>query len=69
MNMKVMLKTIRGDRNLEDIAAKLDVAVSTIQRWERQTMSIPSFRLPAIAEAYGCRISDIFADDGSAGRP
>jgi transcriptional regulator with XRE-family HTH domain len=63
MTMKVMLKELRGDRNLEDVAAKLDVAVSTIQRWERQTMSIPSFRLPAIAEAYGCKISDIFAEN------
>ena len=61
--MKVRLQDIRGDRNLEDIAAELGVAISTVQRWEKHTMSIPSLRLPEIARAYGCSVSDIFADD------
>lgn len=58
--MKVRLGEIRGERNLEDIAHEIDVAISTVQRWEKGSMAIPSFRLPAIARAYGCSIHDIF---------
>jgi transcriptional regulator with XRE-family HTH domain len=63
--MKVRLAEIReaASLRLEDVAARLDVAISTVQRYERQTMSIPSERLPAVARAYGCRINDIFDDE------
>jgi transcriptional regulator with XRE-family HTH domain len=64
-DMRVRLEDIRDRRGLrlEDIAEKVGVAISTIQRWEKQSMSIPSERLDAIAAAYQCRIADIF-DDG-----
>jgi len=58
-----MLAQIRGERRLEDIADQLEVSISTVQRWEKASMSIPSLRLPDIAKAYGCSIHDIFAED------
>lgn len=64
-DMRVRLEDIRKTRGLrlEDIADKVGVQISTIHRWEKQSMSIPSERLDAIAAAYQCRIGDIF-DDG-----
>lgn len=63
-----MLEDMRERRGLrlEDLAASIGVATSTIQRWEKRSISIPSERLPAIADAYGCRIADIF-DEGEGG--
>ena len=61
--MRVRLAEIRGERRLEDIADALDVAISTVQRWEKGTMAIPSLRLPEIAKVYGCAVTDIFAED------
>lgn len=66
--MKIMLEQIRGDRNLEEIADQIGVAVSTVQRWEKGSMAIPSNRLPAIAIAYGCAISQIFLDENGASK-
>lgn len=63
LSMRIRLEEIRGDRNLEDLALEIGVAGSTVQRWEKGAMAIPSFRLPAIARAYGCSIHDIFEDD------
>lgn len=61
--MKVKLKEIRGDRTLEEIADEIGVEISTVQRWEKHSMNIPSSRLEAIARAYRCSVKDIF-DDG-----
>lgn len=61
--MRVRLQEIRGDRNLAEIAADLDVSISTVQRWEKGSIAIPSLRLPEIAAAYGCAVTDIFAED------
>jgi transcriptional regulator with XRE-family HTH domain len=66
--MRVKLAEIRGKRRLEDIAEELGVAISTVQRWEAQTISIPSERLPAIAAAYRCKIVDIF-EEGAESAP
>jgi transcriptional regulator with XRE-family HTH domain len=63
VGMRILLSEIRGERRLEDIADALDVVPSTVQRWEKGTMAIPSLRLPEIAEAYGCAVTDIFAED------
>lgn len=61
--MRVRLEEIRGDRRLEDLADELEVSISTVQRWEKGSMAIPSLRLPEIARAYGCAVTDIFAED------
>lgn len=60
MSMRVRLEEIRGDRNLDEIAFEIGVAISTVQRWEKAKIAIPSFRLPAIATAYRCSIHEIF---------
>lgn len=65
-NMHVRLEEIRGIRTLEEMAAAIGVEISTIQRWEKHSMSIPSKRLPEIAKAYGCSVADIFSDDALA---
>lgn len=67
-SMKVKLKEIRGDRTLEEIAGEIGVEISTVQRWEKHSMNIPSSRLEAIARAYRCSVKDIF-EDGSVVEP
>lgn len=47
------------------MSERLEVSVSQLSRWEAGENNIPSKRLPELAEAYECRISDIFADDES----
>lgn len=63
--MKIALEQIREQKKyrLEDIAEKLDVAVSTVQRWEKGKTSIPTLKLTEIAAAYGCLVSEIFTED------
>lgn len=46
----------------DDIADRLQVSTSQVSRWESGRSNIPSERLPQIASAYQCRISDIFND-------
>lgn len=47
---------------LEDLAARMEVSISTIQRWEKGAIALPSNRLPAVAEAYGISVRDVFAE-------
>jgi transcriptional regulator with XRE-family HTH domain len=63
--MRIMLETIRNrsGARLEDIAERLSVSISTVQRWEKGTMNIPSGRFGEIAIAYGCRVADIVVDE------
>lgn len=70
-DMPIMLEQIRESRGLrlEDLAEKLGVAISTIQRWEKATMNIPSVRLPAIADAYGISIAQIFGEVSASHEP
>lgn len=69
--MQVRLAEIRAaqGRTLEDIAGDLGMAISTVQRYEKQKVSIPSEQLPAVARAYRCRINDIFAQEDADGLP
>lgn len=63
--MRIMLKQIRDaqDLNQDVIAERLGVNTGQVSRWETGANNIPSGRLPEIAKAYGCRVSQIFADD------
>lgn len=65
--MRIKLKQFR-DRlglTLEDMAARADFSTSQLSRWEQGKSNIPSERLPDLARAYHCRISDIFEEDDS----
>jgi transcriptional regulator with XRE-family HTH domain len=48
---------------LEQMAERTEFSVSQLSRWESGKNNIPSERLPEIAAAYECRISQIFSDD------
>ena len=48
---------------LDEMADRLPYSLSMISRWEAGTSNIPSERLPELAQAYECRLSEIFADD------
>ncbi len=63
--MKIRLTEFRDRLNLtlEKMAERLDVSDSQLSRWEKGRSSIPSKRLPDIARAYECRVSEIFAED------
>lgn len=58
--MLIRLKEFRGGMTLEDMAERSGFSVSQLSRWESGKNNIPSDRLPALAEAYGCRIGEIF---------
>ncbi len=47
----------------EDIADRVGCSISMISRWEAGRSNIPSERLPELAHAYECRISEIFSED------
>jgi transcriptional regulator with XRE-family HTH domain len=53
-DVKVALQEAREAQGLrlEDIAEEIGVAISTVQRWEKGVIDIPSSRFPAIAKAY-----------------
>lgn len=63
--MRIRLKEFRDrlDLTLEGMAERMDVSDSQLSRWEKGRSSIPSKRLPDLARAYECRVSEIFADD------
>ena len=63
--MKIRLAEFRkrADLTLEEMAERVGVSDSQLSRWEKGRSSIPSKRLPALAEAYGCRISEIFVEE------
>lgn len=63
VRMKNRLEEIRGHRTLEEIAEKVGVAVSTIQRYEKGAIDIPTSRYPAIAKAYGAEINRLLGND------
>lgn len=68
--MRIRLREFREKLGLsqEDIADRTGYSVSQISRWEAggaKGSNIPSERLPALAEAYECRIADIFDEDES----
>lgn len=58
------LQAIRKRAGLtqSDVADVLGVSVPQVSRWERGGDNIPSGRLPALAEAYGASIGEIFED-------
>lgn len=64
--MRIRLKEFRERLGwtLEQMAGETDFSVSQLSRWESGKNNIPSERLPEIARAYRCRVSEIFADDG-----
>lgn len=63
--MLIMLRHLREALGLsqEDMAERLGCSISMVSRWEAGKSNIPSERLPDIARAYECRISDIFQDE------
>jgi transcriptional regulator with XRE-family HTH domain len=63
--MKVRLREFRNRLGLtiEKLAERSEYSVSQLSRWERNDSNIPSQNLPALAKTYGCRVSEIFADD------
>jgi transcriptional regulator with XRE-family HTH domain len=63
--MRIRLHEIREGLGLsqEVVADRAGVSVSQISRWEAGGSNIPSGRLSSLADAYECRISDIFDDD------
>lgn len=65
--MRVRLREFREGLGLsqEDIAERTGFSISQISRWEASQSNIPSERLPILAEAYECRIADIFDEDDS----
>lgn len=65
--MRVRLREFRDRLGVsqEEIAARTGFSVSQISRWEAGNSNIPSERLPILAEAYECRIADIFEEDDS----
>jgi transcriptional regulator with XRE-family HTH domain len=67
VDMRVRLRDFRDRMGLsqEDMAARTGYSVSQISRWEAGVSNIPSERLPVLAEAYECRIADIFDEDDS----
>lgn len=48
---------------LEQMSGRSGFSVSQLSRWESGNNNIPSERLPALADAYECRIGEIFAGD------
>jgi SOS-response transcriptional repressor LexA len=60
--MALQLRAIRERQklNLEDIAERLGVAVSTISRWEKGKNNFPTIRLQEIAAAYQTSVAEIF---------
>lgn len=69
--MRIRLREFREAKgwSQEDIADRAGVSVSQISRWEAGNSNIPSERLPLLAEAYECRIADIFEEDESPFEP
>lgn len=67
VDMRVRLRDFRERMGLsqEAIAERANVSVSQISRWEAGRSNIPSEKLPILAEAYECRIADIFEEDDS----
>lgn len=63
--MRIRLKEFRERLalTLEQMAGRSGFSVSHLSRWESGSNNIPSERLPALAEAYRCRIGDIFDDE------
>jgi transcriptional regulator with XRE-family HTH domain len=63
--MRIRLRQIREHAGIrqEAMAERAGVSVSQISRWEAGSSNIPSDRLPTLASAYGCRISDIFEEE------
>jgi transcriptional regulator with XRE-family HTH domain len=48
---------------LEEMAERIDASDSQLSRWEKGKSNIPSKRLPELAKAYQCRVSEIFGED------
>lgn len=63
--MRIMLRHLREGLGLsqEAIADRMGNSVSQISRWEAGRSNIPSERLPDLARAYECRVTDIFQDE------
>jgi len=66
--MKIRLSEHRNrlGLNQDAMAERTGFSTSQISRWETGESNIPSKRLPDLAKAYECRISEIFADDEEA---
>lgn len=45
-----------------DIAEKIGVSIPQVSRWETGKDAMTSVRLPLIAEAYGCKVGEIFGE-------
>jgi len=66
--MRIRLAEFRNASGLtlEAMSERVDASVSQLSRWEKGKSNIPSGRLPELARAYGCTVSEIFAEDGAA---
>ena len=64
--MRIRLKEHRARLGftLEEMEEHAGFSRSQLSRWEAGESNIPSGRLPDLARAYRCRVSDIFEDDG-----
>jgi transcriptional regulator with XRE-family HTH domain len=65
--MRIRLKEFRKRLgiSLEAMAERTPFSESQLSRWEAGASNIPSERLPVLAQAYECRIGDIFDDSDS----
>ena len=50
---------------LEQMAERAEYSVSQLSRWEAGDSNVPSGNLPKLADAYRCRVQDIFTDDST----
>jgi transcriptional regulator with XRE-family HTH domain len=64
-SMRIRLTEFRNklEMTLEQMAERSGFSESMLSRWEKGKANIPSGRLPDLASAYECRVSDIFAED------
>lgn len=62
--MRIMLHQLRERIGLtqEEISDRIGCSISMVSRWESGQSNIPSNRLPEIAAAYECAISEIFTE-------
>lgn len=61
-NMKESIKRFRLSANLsqEELARKLNLTQGLISQWELGICSPSASKLPALAEALGCTIDDLY---------
>ena len=68
MPIKLLIRERRHDRQIsqEELARRIKRSVFTISRWERGIGSPPADTMYDIAEALGCRVTDLIDENGIA---